>query len=261
MHDPSTVAFDIRRPWPVYRAKPVFGSRWYWPTLITIWHEDPETDGSDDSCGWSRPKLTKAQRSNMRFLAGCEAREPWLLRDRAKLPLNEASAEAKLRGAILAVASSLRQTVSLEEATEWAARLLHNPTDNVRGALCHLPGWHTNFPNEDTEAHREDCAASLYSILAGYILRERRPWYRHPKWHLWHWRIQVHPLQAFKRWAFSRCAGCGKRFPYGDTPCSGSWHGTGPTWFSGESNIFHSDCYPASKPVESSAGPSRHVSA
>lgn len=28
---------------------------------ITIWHHDPCTDNTDDSCGWSRPKLTKKE--------------------------------------------------------------------------------------------------------------------------------------------------------------------------------------------------------
>lgn len=28
---------------------------------ITIWHHDPCKDGTDDSCGWSKPKLTKRE--------------------------------------------------------------------------------------------------------------------------------------------------------------------------------------------------------
>lgn len=36
MHDPMTVAFEIPRPWP----------------LVTVWHVDPERDGTDDSCDW-----------------------------------------------------------------------------------------------------------------------------------------------------------------------------------------------------------------
>lgn len=36
MHDPKTVAHEIRI------------KNWH---LVTIWHVDPETDGTDDSCG------------------------------------------------------------------------------------------------------------------------------------------------------------------------------------------------------------------
>jgi hypothetical protein len=242
MHDPQTVAFDIKRPWPEYRSKPFLGSRWHWPTLITVWHVDPETDGSDDSCGWSRPKLTKAQVGNMNFLGGCEARDPWLLSDMNKRPFSAADAEVKLAGAIVSVASSLRERVDIYEASAWASRLLHSPTDNLRSSLCFLPGWHTNH-REDREDDRRDCATDLFCCLAQFILRQRRPWYRHPKWHVWHWKIQVHPLQAFKRWAFSRCAGCGKRFAYGYSPTSGNWDGTGPLWFARESGVFHSECF------------------
>lgn len=247
MHDPETVAFDIKRPWPVRRGHPFMGSNWYWPTLVTIWHVDPETDGSDDSCGWSRPKLTKEQLGRMDFLAGCEARDPWFLEDRSKHPLNAASAEVKLCGAILAVASSLRVRVSVYEASTWASRLLNNPVDNLRSSLCFLPGWHTNS-HEDTEDGRRDCALDLFCCLARFILRQNRPWYRHPRWHVRHWKIQIQPVQAFKRWAFSRCAGCGRRFSYGYAPVTGSWDGTGPRWFNGEQGVYHSECFPGAKP-------------
>jgi hypothetical protein len=87
MYDPDTVLFSIRRPWPSRRSTPVrnelrrfpwiprffFARRdqfpwwrpmgWYsspfmwWqgqqyfiPALITIWHHDPQTDGTDNSC-------------------------------------------------------------------------------------------------------------------------------------------------------------------------------------------------------------------
>lgn len=241
MHDPSTVAFDIKRPWPIYRRQAFLGSHWYWPTLITIWHIDPECDGTDDSCGWSRPKLTKAQLSDLTFFAGCEARSPWYLRDRGKQPNNAAEAEVKLRGAFLFVGQRLNADVRFDEASEWASQLLHNPIDNLQGSLCHLPGWHTNFQDDD-EDQRRDAALSLFTCIAKFILRERRPWYRHPRWHLQHWRLQVHPVQAFKRWAFSRCAGCGRRFTYGYSPTSFQWDSDGPQWFHGERGVYHSQC-------------------
>jgi hypothetical protein len=67
MHDPLTVAFEIRRPWPKVHAlrprpdgKPhktislpfvrVLGREFYFPGLIVVWHRDPEKGGDDDSC-------------------------------------------------------------------------------------------------------------------------------------------------------------------------------------------------------------------
>ena len=50
MHDPMTQVCQIKYPWPAYRGTGIF-SRYHEP-IITIWHVDPETDGTDDSCGW-----------------------------------------------------------------------------------------------------------------------------------------------------------------------------------------------------------------
>ena len=49
MHDPSTVAFEIKYPFPEEVNKKT--GYVYRRPIITIWHEDPCTDGTDDSCG------------------------------------------------------------------------------------------------------------------------------------------------------------------------------------------------------------------
>lgn len=65
MHDPLTVAFEIRRPWPratgcTVKNAPrwsfrgcfwmVAGRRFYWPSLITVWHREPGGRDSGDVC-------------------------------------------------------------------------------------------------------------------------------------------------------------------------------------------------------------------
>jgi hypothetical protein len=62
------------------------------------------------------------------------------------------------------------------------------------------------------------------------------------RWHIWHWRIQIHWLLDFKRWAFSRCATCGGRFAWGYCPRTDAWNGVGPRWFRGEPHTYHSHC-------------------
>lgn len=240
MHDPSTVAFELRRPWP---QKSVLPGRRYFPAIITIWHEDPETDGTDDSCGWAYSKLTKDQKSNLTFLAGCEARSPWFLREAAKQPSSAADAESKMRGAIVLVAAILKVKFSMAEATQMAVEYIHNSTDSIRSHLCFLPGWHTNFP-DDSEEHRKRHAEELFTILARGILSRKRRWWQHPRWHFWHWRFQVHPIQAFKRWVWGRCAGCGKRFTWDYCPVSTQWNSKGPQWFRSETSIYHDKCCP-----------------
>ena len=124
MHDPLTEAF--RFPAPFAKRDTRF-ERWRRPWFV-IWHRDPESDGSDDSCGWFAPKVPKD------------------------------------------VAESLEKESAYDEH-------------------------------------------ELFLMLSGYrlALRHRRSWFRHPRWHVHHWRIQVPAFQALKR-ARERCCLCHERF-------------------------------------------------
>jgi hypothetical protein len=77
MHDPMTVAFEIKWPFP---AKKTWGNgaiyRDY-KTLVTIWHVDPESDGTDDSCGWPSPRLTDRERKIIDDLVEWEKLHPY----------------------------------------------------------------------------------------------------------------------------------------------------------------------------------------
>jgi hypothetical protein len=170
MHDPLTVAFEICSPF--VRRESGIRSQNIW---VTIWHRDPEKDGTDDSCGWSHPKLTK-------------------------------------------------------EEMEWADELIDNPNDNLR----------YYFVGE----YLEDMKWRIYRIFRLYK-KLKRPWYKHPKWHIHHWRFQVHYVQRLKRFLFSRCARCGKRFSWGYSPISSSWSSGGPKWFRSEKTVYHHECHDA----------------
>lgn len=95
MHDPMTVAFELRRPWPnrfgesevgwcprgiirsrAEAARRHGGRRWYatpfldwhghryhFPALVTVWHVDPDLRGDDDSCRHAAAKRWGFQRS------------------------------------------------------------------------------------------------------------------------------------------------------------------------------------------------------
>lgn len=197
MHDPMTVAFEIRQFW---RKANDWG---YKPSLITIWHVDPEKDGSDDSCDWFGRRLTKREK-------------------------------------------------------EHAAHLIDNECDNLRTFFstfipqscpkhgdnhddCDMNDKDCRWGEFAENCKRDEMKCRIECIFACYK-REFR--WRYPvRWHFWHWHFQIHPLQAFKRWAFSRCCRCGKRFTkWGYSPISGSWDSDGPRWFRSEKNVWHQDC-------------------
>lgn len=233
MHDPMTVAFDIKSPWK---------RGGYRPTLVTIWHVDPEKGGSDDSCGFSFPRLTKAQRSRIRDFAWWEGHDPYFLREASKgWTGSRAEAECLYRALVLLTARALNVRMSVDEATRIAISRVHNGgVEDGAKAFCWLPGWHCN--GEDSKEKRQDHLAGIMCGIARSLLADRRRWWQHPRWHVWHWRIQVRALLDFKRWAFSRCATCGGRFTYGYSPVTNSWHGAGPRWFRSEPDVHHGNC-------------------
>ncbi len=291
MHDPCTQAFVI--PWR-YRWSTLGKTPWrYWEPLITIWHVDPERGGSDDSCGWSRPPLSATTREIVKSLAGDEAGEPMLFALDARTNSDPIQCERFIFGSIMLMSRCLvnrgviRRPVKVADAQRWAAEMTYNRVDSFLGTFCFKSGYHSNtysrneelgITNSKEEDHhwREDQARSFYSAIAGWIMRERRWWFQHPKWHVIHWKrrldrnkpigsiedrdaprfaykywgiplpivgwqIQIHPLQQFKRWAFSRCSRCGGRFHWGSSVGTNSWNSGGPSWH-GEKDVYHMDC-------------------
>ena len=165
MHDPMTVAFEIKYPWRKYRGpQPNNFLSNYRESFITIWHIDPERDGSDDSCDWFGSRFTREN------------------------------------------------------------------------------GW---YPATIEEFERLSPAAREAVGFVWHVFRHRlgRPWYRHPRWHFWHWQFQVHPWQTLRRWLFTRCAGCGRRFAWGESPITNQWETPKPKFMRGETGLYHDCCH------------------
>ena len=79
MHDPMTVAFEIKSP---LRGRPSkLWPKGYRNSLVTIWHRDPLRFENkicrrdDDSCGWFTPPYSPAQRDEIAKLADEQYRE------------------------------------------------------------------------------------------------------------------------------------------------------------------------------------------
>ena len=187
MHDPCTVAFDIRTPW---------GS-----SFITVWHVDPCKGGSDNSCGFGFPRLTERQSQAMKDLGWWEGRERHFLRYPFKEYRAEvADREALYRAAILGVARALRLRMSFEEAAKMASeKFAVGGVEGPDRLFCFLPGYHSNY-KDDRDEDRADIWRGQCAAIARTILFRRRRWWQHPRWHVHHWKIQIHPWQRFRKW-------------------------------------------------------------
>lgn len=89
-----------------------------------------------------------------------------------------------------------------------------------------------HFPAMATIWHREPGGRDALTVC-------KRRW----KFHIHHWRIQIHPLQELRRKLFTRCTWCGGKHTKGNpVNVSSSWDRPRTRWWSGEPGLFHSPC-------------------
>jgi len=216
MHDPMTVAFNLGP--------------------LTVWHVDPEADGTDDSCGWSHPKLGPREKSLVKEMADWEEKFPYYFNRTAFVPdpqypelrkISPGDAMALCINAFRVIAWRLDRKSLDPRLFMKAAWIGIDDVDNLQ---------HVFVANS-----RQDREHLFWCLVRAY-LRHTRPWWKHPRWHFWHWQLQFGPTQKLKRWLFSRCSKCGKGFSWGYSPVTSDWDGNGPAWFRGERNVFHHDC-------------------
>lgn len=267
MHDPNILAIEIKYPWWKHKPWPKkfrhshekkhnwdhrmtdaqkagrdsFWDTGYRETFISIWHVDPQNDGSDDSCGYTFPKLTNWQKQRLWNGAWSESHYPHFLAFNGKeWEGSHADAVSLYAGMITLVVRLLGVKYSLEQIQRLAIERIHFPDCcKPTNVFCFQPGYHTNNKKDPQDSRQEH----FYGILCGLaktILQDIRPWWKHPKFHFWHWRLQVHPLQNLKRKFWDKCCKCGMRgFKPGEA--IGDWSGT---------RIWHQHCDDSSKTVQ-----------
>jgi hypothetical protein len=240
MHDPMTQAFNIRLPWQEKYA-----------SFITIWHVDPEKPGtgnrSDDSCGWF-DRTPGEYADAVAYLLKDEAfmhdaRVALERRVRTPYPFYEGISKEQLYGKRLSPGDAL--ALILMVATYLELRRWWNGEKGNGGA--HANWWLRTFTRKRSVVEFATTLAlnpidnlssiespeAVVRLTAAALNREFRPWYKHPRWHFWHWKFQVHPLQSLNRWLFKRCATCGKRLRWNEAAFS-----------NGGGSIMHEQCTP-----------------
>lgn len=242
MHDPMTVAHQIKSPFLKYgkNGRDEF-ERKYRETLITIWHVDPERGpGGDDSCGWFmrhyHGDAAILEKIRKEFNYEWDGTGGWFSEDGMPLYSSIAITIAMFRRvAYVALGSNWHKTDRFMKKHLYdIISFAENPVDSMHESITSR--WGIRPKAERVEATSQ--------IIYGCFLRWTRPWYKHPRWHVHHWKIQVEFMLQLKRFLFSRCCVCGKGFEYGESPTTYSWNGTGPRWFRSEKGVFHGTCSP-----------------
>jgi hypothetical protein len=256
-YDPQTVAHEIKYPWRAHSKKwcdakgygPDDFMRRYRPSFITIWHVDPERPNTgnrrDDSCGWfDRTPGDYADAVAYVLKDKAFVHEVNLVlqrRTETKAVFYEGISEEQLSWPKLCAADALALTLLV--AQELETRRWWNGQDGKRGAANSF--WARVLRprrrvtdeaiglalNPLDNLSSVDSPEKMVRLVAAALNRRFKPWWRHPRWHVHHWRFQVHPWQQFKRWAFVRCAGCNKGFRWNES-----------VWGYGDNRIFHDTC-------------------
>lgn len=230
MHDPMTVAFSIRYPWRRHGSASKFWPKGYRDEFICIWHVDPEKGGhhgnrSDDSCGWHTPPTTPEERERIRKIGeqmySTIFNRRWAIqegKDYARVCWEPETTYDVIYWTWRRIKHEGRKGWQFGEGltpltrAELQAiyRLATNPVDNLQFSV--------------DECNSAEKCGDLFVTIYRAMLRFNRPWYRHPQWHFWHWRIQVRPWQKLHRRLFVRCAECNKPFGWNESPI-GTWSG------------------------------------
>ena len=225
MHSPETVAFEI------YLGKKQKKNGNYRLPLITIWHNDPEKDGTDDSCGWFIRPRHGEQTVLAKIISDFDfnfKNNYWFDKDGKQIFSTIGTLMLMYETAAwIHFNRNVKKTHAFMR--KYCADIIHfaeNPID------CGGDGITDKFYLlTGSSLLSEDRFNGMAGMVYSDILRKERKWYQHPKWHIHHWSIQFHPLQRLKRRFWDKCSICNKRgFK---SSAMGDWNGT---------KLWHQEC-------------------
>lgn len=210
-----------------------------WPIEFILWHVDPEKDGTDDSCGW----FMRARHGDKKMLASIERRFEFdwdrvFKSDSGNVYHNglfcpDGDPNLSVHGIVLNLffIAAIEVFGSYDKAVPFMRKHLfdilffaENTSDSISDGITRK--FEIACKEKHDERTRKDRIHGMAACIYAWILRKQRPWWKHPRWHIRHWKIQVIFLQKLHRWLFARCCKCGKRFSkWGDTNVIGNWGG------------------------------------
>ena len=225
MHDTKTVVFEI------YLGSKEKKNGIYRNPIITILHNDPETDGTDDSCGLfirerhcDQEVLNKIKKEfDFNF-----KHNYWFDKEGKQIfsTIGTLMLMYKTAAWIHFKNNRKKQNDFMRKHCADIINFAENPVDcggdNITGKY---------YLSTNSNLLSEERFNSMASMVYTDILRKDRKWYQHPKWHIHHLSIQFHPFQKLKRRYWDKCSICGKR-GFKSSAC-GNFYGN---------RIWHQEC-------------------
>ncbi len=158
-----------------------------------LWHHDPCTDHTDDSCGrfmrarHGDPKVLKAIESDFDFEWNATY-QPWFTEQGDPALSTMGIALQMFRIAAWNHFSKDRKKVErymrkhLYDILHFAENTCDTMATSIQGKYgeCSEP--------------KKNRVRSMASMVYGCVLRDTRPWWKSPRWHIHHWRITCRPF-------------------------------------------------------------------
>lgn len=186
MHDPWTLAHKIKSPFK--------NKSGYRNSLISIWHVDPETDGTDNSCGW----FMRARHGDDKVLEEIKSEFEFNFKNNYWFDKNDDQVFSTIGTLVQMYKSATwihfkrnrkKQVAFMRKHLFSIISFAENPFDCIGDTITNK--WGSQNP--------EERFGGLAGIIYADILRKERKWYKHPKWHVHHWRIRFDFVTVFFR--------------------------------------------------------------
>lgn len=198
---------------------------------ISLWHHDPcnKPGCGDDSCGWfmrakhGKPEVLEAIKQRLDFdfdrTWTSYKGDEWMTDQQHKEAGHESRAiyncglfcpNGDPHFSVHAIVLNLFQAgawcyfrdkhkstdTAWKQSKKWMQRNLaeillfaENPTDSLHDGIT------GKFRIACGEKWNRDEALKEYAAcIYGWILRSERPWWKHPRWHIHHWRFSCYPF-------------------------------------------------------------------
>lgn len=204
--------FSISR--ALYALKPWIG--------FDVWHIDPEKPGTgnrkDDSCGWFDRTPGEYRDAVAELLADqgdVQAVQNAIDRS-VHQPAGYSERGWKRMTPADCWAACMMVAVRLEHSRAW--RLRRSGRRFVRDRYAETVRLATNLAlNETDNLQTSENVSSFVGSIASALNRRFRPWWKHPRWHVHHWRVHIDLVRNLKRMVHP-CATCNRRLGFAYSP-------------------------------------------
>lgn len=177
MHDPLSVAFEIK--------SLIKDQKGYRKPLITIWHKDPETDHTDDSCGL----FIRARHTDQKVLN--QIRKEFDFNFEHNYWFDKEGIQKFSTTGILVQMYTKAAWIHFKHDRRKLNRFMRKYIyDIICFAENDIDCGGDSITNKYNCKNHAERFGGLASMVYTDILRKERKWWNHPKWHIHHWKIQ-----------------------------------------------------------------------